>query len=440
MATTYLTVTLHDPVIARDGRPFGTGQRMGSLDWLYPSVLAGSLRTILGNLVQADFSEPDTINVLKEVSIAGPLPLWDGRIFLPAPKDILVKEDMEEKIIRRQAYAIRPTKIRDGEGCDLPFSDGVLSPAMLPVQDEFKPAGIPAFWSADKMIEWLKSPEGDCFLEPPAPLDPEKEIKTGSKFLANPQKDVRTHVKIDPKLGSAEDEMLFRTVGLDLSLKGQSLGLQLSVRVETEGGSLRGKSLADLVAGIDCFGTIGGERRLAHWKAENPEAQAKIDWKQFQSPDNPHNKLNFPEIIRKSLKGQDAEKKRLRLVLATPAVFSQGWLPGWLNLDGESLIGAPIDAPGGLKLRLISACVDRWKPISGWSLEKGSRGPKKIRRIVPAGSVYFFEILEGDADTMVRDLWLRSVCDERQDRLDGFGLALWGIWDGFDDNCLKGKN
>ena len=41
---------------------------------------------------------------------------------------------------------------------------------------------------------------------------------------------------------------------------------------------------------------------------------------------------------------------------------------------------------------------------------------------------------------MVRDLWLRSVCDERQDRLDGFGLALWGIWDGFDDNCLKGKN
>lgn len=86
MATTYLTVTLHDPVIARDGRPFGTGKRMGSLDWLYPSVLAGSLRTILGNLVQADFSEPDTINVLKEVSIAGPLPLWDGRIFLPAPK------------------------------------------------------------------------------------------------------------------------------------------------------------------------------------------------------------------------------------------------------------------------------------------------------------------------------------------------------------------
>lgn len=46
---TYLKITSHDPIIARDGRPFGLGIRMKSLDWPYPSVLAGSVRTMLAD-------------------------------------------------------------------------------------------------------------------------------------------------------------------------------------------------------------------------------------------------------------------------------------------------------------------------------------------------------------------------------------------------------
>ena len=46
----WLSLTPRDPVVARDGRPFSSGLRMKSLDWLYPSVLAGSLRTLLGGL------------------------------------------------------------------------------------------------------------------------------------------------------------------------------------------------------------------------------------------------------------------------------------------------------------------------------------------------------------------------------------------------------
>jgi len=90
---------------------------------------------------------------------------------------------------------------------------------MIPVQDEFKPASIPAFWSVDKMIEWLRSPSGEDFFVPPGSPDPMKKTKIGSAFLPNLQKDTRTHVRIDPQFGSAKDEMLFRTVGLDLSLR-----------------------------------------------------------------------------------------------------------------------------------------------------------------------------------------------------------------------------
>jgi CRISPR-associated protein Cmr3 len=432
----FLTVTPHDPVISRDGRPFGTGQRMGSLDWLYPSVLAGSLRTILGNIAQADFSKQETIDALKNVEISGPFPLWNDRIFLPAPKDIIVKEEEgKDGIKKRYAYAIQPTKIRDDEGCDMPFPKGVLCPAMLPILDEFKPAEIPAFWSVDKMIEWLKSPNGKCFLAPPGPQKQGK-IKTIGEFLPNSQKDTRTHVRIDPKLGSTEDEMLFRTVGLDLSLKGRSQGIQLAVRVETEGALLGDKSLGALVAELDCFGTIGGERRLAHWMAEKPEKQANSAGMQSQASEGSQIGWNFSKKISESLDKQKNGNKRVRLVLATPAVFSQGWLPGWLEFNGESIESTPNKIiPQGLKLKLISACFDRWKPISGWSLERNSCGPKPIRRLVPAGSVYFFEILKGDASALAK-LWLKSVCDDPQDRLDGFGLALWGIWDYADDETV----
>ena len=117
------------------------------------------------------------------------------------------------------------------------------------------------------------------------------------------------------------------------------------------------------------------------------------------------------------------------MVLTTPAIFSDGWKPRWLN--GWPKDDAPGYWPKGLKLKLVSACTDRWKPISGWSLENGCRGPKAIRRLVPAGSVYFFEVLGDavDAGTLAKELWMRSVCDDDQDRRDGFGLAVWGLWD-----------
>jgi CRISPR-associated protein Cmr3 len=433
----FLTLTPHDPIISRDGRPFGAGQRMGSLDWLYPSVLAGSLRTTLGNIAGADFLETETIDALKKVVISGPFPLWTGRIFLPAPKDIIVKEVETDGVKQRLAYAIRPMKIKNDDGCDLPFPKGILCPAMLPILDEFKPAEIPDYWSVDKMIEWLRSPDCRCFLAPPAPLKPE-ESKSIGEFLPQIQKDTRTHVKIDPDLGSAEDEMLFRTIGLDLSLKGRSQGIKLALRVEADGILIGDKSLDNLIAEIDCFGTVGGERRLSYWKSDRPGSQANSAEIQPQTRENPQNWWHFPKRIGEILVKQKNPDNRVRLVLATPAIFSHGWLPGWLEFKGESIeSNSDKIMPPGIKLKLVSACTERWKPISGWSLEKGKRGSKPIRRLVPAGSVYFFEVLEGDAATLAEKLWLKSVCDDEQDRRDGFGLALWGIWDYADENIVN---
>ena len=406
MNVIFLSIAPHDPIIARDGRPFNAGNRMKALDWPYPSVLAGSLRTMLGKMKDGNFDR-DTIKALKSFRVYGPLPLSQGKIYFPAPMDLLVKEENKKRECR--AYAIRPMSRplnnEEGEGCNLPSSD--LRPSMLPdsVGDEFKPAKTPAFWSMDTMTNWLLNAKGECFASPPDPDD----IKGRSDFLNLPQKEPRIHVMIDPCLGSSKDSMLFETIGLNLCVKGQNEEIQLAAKVEAEG------EFGNLAAKIDCFNTFGGERRLAKWNA----GTIQDEW-------------NCPKNIISGLKG----KSKVRMVLATPAIFSDGWKPGWIN--GRPKDKALDNWPKGLKLRLVSACTDRWKPISGWCLEKGKQGHKPIRRLVPAGSVYFFEI-EGDEDaaTLAESLWLRSVCDVEQDRKDGFGLALWGIWDYANDETIE---
>lgn len=389
MKVNYLTISPHDPIIARDGRPFGIGQghRMRSLDWPYPSVLAGSLRTMLG-MMRGDEFNSSIVEDLKKVALAGPLPVKDGWLYLPVPKDILVREEDSK------ALALRPSSMRTGEGCNIPL--GEIQPTVLPnsIEEDFKPGKMPAFWSVDKMTEWLANPTGECFNLPEKGFFDSLEV---------PEKDERIHSKIDRETGVAEDTKLFSTVSLDLFSLGVKGGI--GARIETEG------AFENEIKQIDAFHTFGGERRLAHCKIND----APSGW------DCPK---KISDCLRKS--------NKVRMILASPAIFYGGWLPGWLH-EKEGLIeGHPPNSPEDLDMKLVSACVDRWKPISGWSLEKTTSnqkpGPKAIRRLVSAGSVYFFEVTKGSAKDLAQ-LWLRPVSDGNQNRSDGFGLALWGIWD-----------
>lgn len=100
----------------------------------------------------------------------------------------------------------------------------------------------------------------------------------------------------------------------------------------------------------------------------------------------------------------------------------RAWLaPGWL--DARTLKGKP---PGAdVELTLVGVGIQRWSAVSGWSLAE-PRGPKPVKRLVPAGGVYFFET--GDDREPLAARWLEPVSDDAQDRNDGFGLAAWGIW------------
>lgn len=375
-----LRAIARDPLIARDSRPFGFGQRMHSLDWLRPSTVAGSLRTLLGKATGGVF-DADLIARLKSLSLAGPLPLRGKTLFVPAPKDILIRENKDGEKAERFVHRLFPQKLRDGEGTD-------FGADKLPFMQEganFKPAPTPAFWSMDVMTRWLRGEE-------PSPIPPDpKELDEGMPYLAYPPKEDRIHVRIDSASGTAEEGMLFSSTGLDLR------GADLALRLED------GQRHFDiLLERLDALHPCGGERRLLRWKREQD-----LDglW-------------SCPEGVAERLSGLKPGKG-LRLILATPARFESGWKPKWLAEKGTGTI------PGtAVKVRLVSAVTGRWEPLSGWSYETG--GPKPLSRLVPAGSVYFFEILEGDGGQLV-SLWLEPISDDEEARNDGYGLALWGL-------------
>lgn len=371
------------PLVFRTGRPFGATGGGETLPFPLPGTVAGALRTAWA---EQQPQRPDYAalrETLCAAAVAGPLAAVveaDGRIepLLPRPVDALYLGSGAETGVWR----LLPGELPPGSGCDLPAG---LLPVLLDAQaPKGKPAKeAPAFWRAAVMADWLSGkPLPAALADHGLPALP---IET------------RTHVAMRPDTWASDSGRLFQSAGLDFG-----------ARRRTEGGGWQERShalLARSTLAIEpAMRRLGGEGRLAHL------APAAV-WPQP------------PAGLFEAIVGQ----KQLRLILATPASFAAGWRPGWLDTD---LTGTPPDCPG-LTLRLRAAAVERWQPVSGWDMAAGRAGkggqPRAVRRLVPAGGVYWFELLQGDAAALAA-LWLAPIADNPQDRRDGYGLALPGCW------------
>ena len=387
----YLQLTPRDPLIFRDGRPFGNGVRMKGMAWLMPSVVAGSLRSLLGKQAGADWSAIRAD--LQNIHSSAAFPLINNTLYLPAPLDI-----------SHTSAGTQPLSLSAG----LSAGEGWLASRhtddyrttlqlLLPPNSK-KPLQGPPWWRADVLAAWLAGEVVSIAENKPDENKPDE----APRFWQGAQEDLRTHTAIIDASGTAEEGRLFQTVGRDFSrLHGDAV--RLAVRVSDPG------QYAEALRELDTLHPLGGERRLAHWQS-TPCAG-------WTCPSTPEKKPKTPE--EKQLK--DAKKDDIvRLYLASPADFGT-WLPDWL--DRKTLQGTP---PGckGLKLQLVAARVERWQALSGWDYEK--RAPKQLRRLVPAGSVYYLRIVEG-AGEILAQRWLQPV-QERHTTTQGFGLGAWGVF------------
>lgn len=395
--TTFLQLTTHDPLVARDGRPFGAGQgnRMRGLPWLLPSVVAGSFRSALVKSNEGLDFTADVPERLLQIEVAGVFPVHGHELYLPAPNDAVAESNPNSGEIQFLHRTVPQTVTG---GCDLP--DG-LQPVMLSqsqASDDFKPTQVPAWWPLCKYAEWLTSTMDQY---------PPTWFEGDLPFLEHPLASYRDHVSLNPERGAAEEGQLFSTVGLNLThlpkfrvkraadqlpFKDQFADVELSARV-----TIRDSEMALTTdQQFALWHPLGGERRMVHWKTIE---KSVTGWK-------------CPDAVQTAL----ANTRRVRMILATPAIFKAGWKP--------DLSSAPLKDYG---LKLIGAHVGRWKAVSGWSLAP-PRGPKPIRRMVPAGSVYFFEVEKPGDAARLAELWLHPISDDEQEKRDGFGLAVWGIW------------
>ncbi len=382
-----------DPVIFRDGRPFNAspGARAKTLAFPLPATTAGATRTRAGMDASGRFDK-GRIKELLNKQVRGPLLVElgaDGAVshwLFPAPADALFLK--QEPYDAKSAHIVPLTVVESLPEIvtNLPAQLALVAPIQYANQKPHPKA--PGFWRWQSYQDWLISPSEQTNV----PL-----TKWG---FAGPVHESRTHVSVETASQTAQDGALFQTSGLefisllateDASPPVLSEARVLALVIETD---------ANLEQGL---GFLGGERRLASWRP------------------SPESLPGCPETVRAAI----VASKHCRLILATPAVFAQGFLP-----DAARLSRA------GVTVTVQAVANGRYQVVSGWdyAYEKdGKRGrPKPTRRLAPAGSVYFLK-LEGSAEAVghfIDAVWLQTISDDEQDRRDGFGLALLGAWDG----------
>jgi CRISPR-associated protein Cmr3 len=420
----------HDPLIFRDGRPFGPtpGARAFSLPFPFPSTLAGVVRHQAGLDKEGRFQhagDKDTLDDLKKLKVRGPflieLNKQDEKTekekdennkpytwLLSAPHDALLfdAEDNNNVSDKKKRYDIKhlvPLTLLEGALTDLGELQAPLTLAGLPKTMEGKATDGPTYWRWETFKNWLTDPSS-------LTKDAQEESNIGHN---GPEQELRVHIMMDTKRGAAKDEALFDTSGMEFTHLDKKLredhklheGKKLALAVIVDEEDTRWK----LSAGL---GSFGSERRLVMWRQDGNMASS-FAREMLKARD---------EIIESIIKTARKQTYFCRLVLLTPAYFEKGYEPDWKRLEKP-------DVELGLRARV----VQRPQVVSGWDMNTGK--PKPSRRLAPAGTVYYLS-LSGSPDAIrqwARDTWLQCISDDsdeqpEQYRNDGFGLAVIGTW------------
>ncbi len=108
---------------------------------------------------------------------------------------------------------------------------------------------------------------------------------------------------------------------------------------------------------------------------------------------------------------------KFKLYLLTPAFFKKGWIPDWL--DDKAFNGTY----KGIKLRLLTASIGKYISIGGFDMKE--RKPKRMRKAVPAGSVYYFGF-EGDKEKVIECFHKKSLSEYDNTQKEGYGITFVG--------------
>lgn len=363
MVIQYRYIDVVDTVSIRGNKLFGAAGSVGeALFPPKPSVVSGAFRSLIWSQNGQDAKAiQDSEFAITSIHPAALNDSGSVERFMPLPSDLLVVDN--GKCIRRLIPQALDTRIVHSQISEFP---------MMPVLKQSQPAkpengwllnevGISAYVQSDSL-------SNNClqYLIRQSELW-ESESRVGIGLNSS------SRTVDDGKLFTVEHTVPSSNAGLLVGISGCE---QLP-----ESGYLR----------------FGGDGKAA--KFTTPKVAAAI----------------VPEL----------QNGQFKMVLQTPALFKNGWLPdGVEKMGGELWLTLP-----GIKARLVCAAVSRAEVVSGWDIEKWL--PKDAERSAPAGSVYWFDQFEGN-DEALRSLitygyWPEQSLDKSR-RAEGFNRVLLAAW------------
>ncbi|EKD27921.1 MAG: hypothetical protein ACD_79C00496G0004 [uncultured bacterium] len=401
-----LTLKPQDILFFRDGRPM-EGSDMGhGGNWVLPGIFHDALMTsfiMTWNEIQ-EWEHPHKKNDCDQnesssfrfggLKTIGPFPYVGDTVYFPTPNDIVLENDEKCSLLK----------------VELPLGESNLPSPLkynLVRRGVISKEEIPKQWiSFEHMKKYLK---GDLDIE----TYPNKKI-----FIT----ENRYGIEIDSKTDCAKDKKLYSAEYMRLM---DNIELYCEAECLTYSHSKEnGAQETDVLRkwrerGIKEI-TLGGQCGIAKcFEIEKEIISKKCS---FFEPD------------------QDGVY-RIKLVLLSPAIFTSGWLPGWVDeSNGEIKIKPSIERNGmkrevwrkqfkdqqNIGARLVAVRVSGCFKFSGWSLIK--KAPKATQSAVPAGSVYYFECFsKKDAEDFVKWVENHRVSDVFGEK--GFGYAVCGKWE-----------
>lgn len=124
---------------------------------------------------------------------------------------------------------------------------------------------------------------------------------------------------------------------------------------------------------------------------------------------------------------QMVKSQYFKIILLTPGIFSNGFLPGLFMKDDAEDWYLSFN---GLEAKLISLSLPRPDTVSGWDMH--ARRPKAAVKAVAAGSVYYMALRRGNKDDLKQlDEYLatNTLVDPEVEpirNIEGFGIAQLG--------------
>jgi len=356
----------------------------------WPSVAAGAIRSRMlvdAKVCLADFAKGKAnLSSALQKSLGTPADVGDFRVshfglaqkvdkkvevLFPLPADLLVVEvekkdsDKKEKVLCLQHLEPQalPTAI---------MADSQTP--QVPILRTAKQAKAKhGYWLTQKgMMAYLQGKKVDAKNYPTSAKN--HLIAVSELWKTDP----RLGIALDSDTATAQDGKIYTTDAVDLA---QDVGFLVML----EG--------ADGLLPKDGLLRFGGDGRAVTVAAD------KTQW--------PY--PNWKEV---------EKNKRFKLVLRSPAIFSDGWaLP---NMNGNRW------ECGSGSARLVSAAVSRPDIISGWDIAK--RAPKTAKCVVPTGSVYWLDDWKGDLSDLKKVVQEGLPCDDKSRRAEGFNHCMIAAW------------